>query len=751
SNVTIKNCHVGGTSIRVGAGILLGTNIATDPAQINITISHNNISWRNRGIDYNVTNPSNLANITISNNTLFNVSREGIRIGGNNITISRNAIFYSGNETTDSISFGNLSNSNISHTNASYGGGISNNSAVGGSGANNTFTLNNVSYGKSFGLQTGDSPVTISGNTFYGTANGIRYYGENVTLSGIDIGSHNIGGIALDLIGSNITIQHSNLSGNGSGTGIMLSLTGLNITVYNVSIYNRTIGINISSGTFNYSNITQNTIKFARLGFVIDKGTKGFFGSKFFNNTVFNSSGAGNFSIFSCTGGDLPICTIDSNDTITDNISIGILITGGNVAGHVFESNNISLVGIGVAVNSITGNYLTSNNTFKNNIFQDIGTTAIQIRGNDTVFYNNITNSTKAIRALSPASQANISFNLINITQIAAEIQDGSNDSIVYNNTIDNSRLGMNIDGSNNTIWLNMFINSTKKFAESAAGNSWNKTIGGVIQGNWWGDILNGTLHIFDNTGDAFGDAGTDYPYNSSNRARVNGTVQDIAPLTRATSFLQENESEGGGAPSEPPASPPPAPPSPPQAPPSSTSPPSQPAAPTTPTLLIPSGESPAAIREFNLKCWTNYGIHSDDLKSISDLVGSLRCSLEKIQPKLLIKLTEKGLDLTLNELANINIAYENNKPKFTLDMATTTIKQYKVNVGPYLQQCSYFGLQGNISGFCWPWVIAGSLVAFMVMLRFSKRIKYLYIKSKKVFQKNVSKTNPKTKTLNNR
>ena len=65
--------------------------------------------------------------------------------------------------------------------------------------------------------------------------------------------------------------------------------------------------------------------------------------------------------------------------------------------------------------------------------------------------------------------------------------------------------------------------NSTNLFYDNSTGTP---------IGNYWQDLFDNNLRIYDTDGDGYGDAGPDYPYNSSNGGNVTGYVQDFGPET---------------------------------------------------------------------------------------------------------------------------------------------------------------------------------------------------------------------------
>ncbi len=118
-----------------------------------------------------------------------------------------------------------------------------------------------------------------------------------------------------------------------------------------------------------------------------------------------------------------------------------------------------------------------------------------------------------------------------------------TSDYMITNNTFLNNALGicMDADSAGNKVYYNNFTGSAIAHAYAAApGNHFNITLS-PAKGNFWSDIL--TLNIMDMDSDGWGEAGSQYPYNSTNGANVSGYVTDWGPYT--TKSCQDNDGDG--------------------------------------------------------------------------------------------------------------------------------------------------------------------------------------------------------------
>ncbi|MCK4670598.1 MAG: right-handed parallel beta-helix repeat-containing protein, partial [Nanoarchaeota archaeon] len=229
---------------------------------------------------------------------------------------------------------------------------------------------------------------------------------------------------------------------------------------------------------------------------------------------------------FNITGGSIGAginSTDRENVTIKNcyiyNFTYGILLQGTNdseVEFSVLSSNTVNLL--------IDPSY---NNTIANSTFANGESGIILDNANETLIHNN--------------TIANHTLRGINITS--------SWNNTIKNNTIYNNTIGLDIvSGSLNFIYYNNFSNGTTPFeafaneASGSSGNSFNISISGAAQGNYWDDIVYKLLDIYDTDGDGFGDSGTNYPYNNSNSGNVTGIVVDYGPIVTANANMSVSD-----------------------------------------------------------------------------------------------------------------------------------------------------------------------------------------------------------------
>ncbi|MFC1723603.1 NosD domain-containing protein, partial [Nanoarchaeota archaeon] len=107
-------------------------------------------------------------------------------------------------------------------------------------------------------------------------------------------------------------------------------------------------------------------------------------------------------------------------------------------------------------------------------------------------------------------------------------------DAIVRNSTIYNCTVGLYaLDrwSEGTEIYYNYFINNTVQANSSHGNTNFSILVGGEYHGNYWQDIFDNELKIYDFNTDGFGDAGTEYPYRESNGGEVDGYVVDYGPM----------------------------------------------------------------------------------------------------------------------------------------------------------------------------------------------------------------------------
>jgi len=137
---------------------------------------------------------------------------------------------------------------------------------------------------------------------------------------------------------------------------------------------------------------------------------------------------------------------------------------------------------------------------------------------NVTIENNTIANASNCV-LIDNSNVTLVNNNNISNCQVGVNITNESKHNVIRNNTIYNISIGVGIyNGSwNNTVFYNNITAGTRTlidYAQDLTGygdNSFNTTVGGVAQGNRWGDIT--TLRIYDSDLDNFADAGIQYPY----------------------------------------------------------------------------------------------------------------------------------------------------------------------------------------------------------------------------------------------
>ncbi len=261
----------------------------------------------------------------------------------------------------------------------------------------------------------------------------------------------------------------------------------------------------------------------------------------------------------------------------------GLLLTGNKVHDVLVTNssfNNTAANSAGIFLNGdfnlIYGpntNWTVYNNTFFGNSLNDSG---IYITGA-------VSNSTFTKNSMNFSGEKNTGFLLYNGTEDEPPLSPHPNNLTITNNTVNMTGFGIAIFlnfSDNNTISFNTFIaasnavnltnavNNTFKnntftstgnttviiggpsdglnnfyynnFSQSGSGkplvdhaqgattDNFNTSVSGVAQGNWYADLP--ILDITDTNADGWGDAGSKYPYNSTNTANFTGSGADNGP-----------------------------------------------------------------------------------------------------------------------------------------------------------------------------------------------------------------------------
>lgn len=84
----------------------------------------------------------------------------------------------------------------------------------------------------------------------------------------------------------------------------------------------------------------------------------------------------------------------------------------------------------------------------------------------------------------------------------------------------------------NNKFWWNNFTNTSGYFVnDTNSSNYYNTSFSGTAQGNYWYNVINGSVAISDSDNNGWGDSGTGYPYsNTTSQGKTFGNVTDYAP-----------------------------------------------------------------------------------------------------------------------------------------------------------------------------------------------------------------------------
>nr|QNO54991.1 hypothetical protein KIHMDPCI_00002 [Methanosarcinales archaeon ANME-1 ERB7] len=464
----------------------------------NITVKNLDLSNTDVGIGLWKTENSRISNNNVSNNNCGSIS---LSDSSNNSITGNNA----SNNNGDGISISDSSNNTITGNNASS------NSNVGiylsGDSSNNSITGNNVRNNSNVGIWLSSLGLFPFNNTI--TDNNVR---------------NNYGGIYLSR-SSNNSITGNNVSDNYDD-GISLSRSSNNSITGNTFVndglsvddsYQNTVEENIVNGkplvyledasdytvedagqviVVNCTNITVENLDLANtsVGVALWKTED----SKVLNNTVSNN------------GNGISISR-SSNNRITGN-NVGNNSIGGI---SLWGSSNNIITGNNVCNSSIGGISLwnsCNNNTITGNTFVNCGLSVFEPYQN--AVGDNTVNG-KPLVYLVDASEYTVrdagQVILVSCTNITVEGLDLSNtsvgielwkteDSKVLNNTVsNNSNRGIILsDSSNNSIYINNFINNTGNVYSYASTNIWNSpeeityTYDGTTYasylGNYWAD-----------------------------------------------------------------------------------------------------------------------------------------------------------------------------------------------------------------------------------------------------------------------
>ncbi|MFC1722753.1 LamG-like jellyroll fold domain-containing protein [Nanoarchaeota archaeon] len=330
--------------------------------------------------------------------------------------------------------------------------------------------------------------------------------------------------------GVTLTCNQTVIYGNGTGE-LVGSAGGLgsNVHIKDCEFYDYQYGFRSVGANNLHDNLTM--YDFTSYSYYI-QGDQNF--------TLMNSrlwSGGTGFYVRSLNGGWFVNNTVNGTGT-----SYGLRFY--NSDSVIVEDNNLISSGVGIEVTSWSGgscdDWMIKNNFVANST---LGIIIKNPTTNFTVFNNTIYDTTDAVYlddGTGGSPKANISFN--NITQTSdnsIQFDVEADGSIIHNNTFHDALGGVYIGATsnNNTFYYNRFTGSvTTYYAEAvAAGNYFNITNGSncgalCARGNYWEDILTNSLQIYDVNNDTWGDAGSQYPYNSTNGGSVSVNVNDWGP-----------------------------------------------------------------------------------------------------------------------------------------------------------------------------------------------------------------------------
>ncbi|VVB99564.1 Periplasmic copper-binding protein (NosD) [uncultured archaeon] len=333
--------------------------------------------------------------------------------------------------------------------------------------------------------------------------------------------------LTIDCAGASITGTNAS-----SSTGVYS--TQFNTTVKNCVISNFQDGINFYAGASNSTidNVTATATKSNSNAILIGSNTT-------VSNSVAASAYRGivvgylssNSNIVNSSG----YATADSGLFLS--YSTGTSITnssGSSNSGHAIYLDHGSL-------NSLTGTNGTSNTTHGLIL---IGSSNNSIWGGRFIGASDSFGSLTII----VGSQYNTVSNATidgNGKAYAASLQIGANTgNRIVNSTIMNAATLLYLDSTSggNTFYRDNFTNGTGLYANDTNGtNYYNTTVSGKAQGNFWQNVMNGSVNIFDADADVCGESGSQYPYNSTNSlGKLSGSMTDWGPavVTTRTSFV---------------------------------------------------------------------------------------------------------------------------------------------------------------------------------------------------------------------
>ncbi len=413
------------------------------------------------------------------------------------------------------------------------------------SGANTVYTL------------TSDS--SSSGTCFTVLADNITINCNNYTISGTN--TMNSFGVYSNKF--NTTVKNCNIQDFGTGIYYNSVLNGTinnnNITtVYPFNGANG-MGVYIYNGT-NYTTISNNNMN-STAGYAL------YLLSGSSNNQIINGTETGYMGgIYVKTNSDNNIIKSTNVEATAPTSCQSIRIE--NSISNIINGSTSVTQGNCIAIYGLRANYTTIvNSTGRANISRGIvliyvndsvvtNSTATSITGrgmsleasiNNSVSRMNIVgnDSTYGAFHLTSSAQNNTIFNsTINgsggnyVVTLITGINTGNN---FTNNTLFNATtlVFINTSSTSNLFYWNNFTNVSGYYVyDNETGNYYNTTIGGNPEGNFWYNVVNGTVNIVGTTFSSYGNgvylgnSGTGYPYNgTTSLGKVTNSVFDYGPL----------------------------------------------------------------------------------------------------------------------------------------------------------------------------------------------------------------------------
>jgi len=307
----------------------------------------------------------------------------------------------------------------------------------------------------------------ISNNNLLNNSWGIYFYASSNNIIRNNKASSNDDAIYLEF-SSNNSVSNNNLSNNGNGISVYSSFSNLiSNNIINSNNYN---GISVTSSSDN--KIINNTISNCNTGIVLGNSS---------DNTIINN-----------------ICNFNSYS----GIYFWKFVEEGASSNNSVINNTCVSNGIGIFLDASPNNKLLINNCSLNNI-------GVELSGlcNNTAIWNNFIYSNSLGIFAGMSTNISICNNTVIQNNCGISIA-GSSYGEIKNNSICSNKYGMRITpcsindiewtSSDNTIYLNNFINNTNNVYSYNSTNIWNSTSKIIYTyngkthtnylGNYWSD-----------------------------------------------------------------------------------------------------------------------------------------------------------------------------------------------------------------------------------------------------------------------